>query len=331
MTWHIGSPYPPDTVFGNRITAERWRRILTRLGLRVEVIRSDDDPLPAIRQSDGLVALHARRSADLIRWYHFKFPDRPLVVAMTGTDLHGDFQRKGSPEYELCRESVQLADRLILLEPKSLELLPKSLHKKARVIFQSAEPAPRRGQPIDDAFEVSVIGHLRPEKDPLLAARAAQLLPPGSRVRIVHIGFALDEACGEQARQESKFNPRYRWLGGMPHAQALYWLTRSRLTALTSRSEGGPSVIAEAAVNDVPVVSTAIFAAQGMLGDDYPGFFPVGDAQALADLLYRAETVPAFLSQLKEAVRQRAALFSPEREIAAWQSLLQELAHERSG
>ncbi len=329
MTWHIGSPYPPDTVYGNRITAERWRRILTRLGLRVEVIRSDEDPLPAIRRSDGLIALHARRSADLIRWYHSEFPDQPLLVAMTGTDLHGDLQRKGSPEYELCRESIERADRLILLEPKSLELLPESARRKARVIFQSAEPAPRRGQPINDAFEVSVIGHLRPEKDPLLAARAAQLLPPGSRVRIVHIGFALDEACGEQARQESKFNPRYRWLGGMPHAQALYWLTRCRLTALTSRTEGGPSVIAEAAVNDVPILATAIVAARGMLGDDYPGLFPVGDARALADQLYRAETEPAFLKQLAEAVRQRAPFFSPEREIEAWQRLLDELANGR--
>jgi glycosyltransferase involved in cell wall biosynthesis len=51
-----------------------------------------------------------------------------------------------------------------------------------------------------------------------------------------------------------------------------------------------------------------------MLGRGYPGLFPVGDAQAAAQLLRRAETDPKFLRTLTAACRKRAARFDPERE-----------------
>ena len=51
-----------------------------------------------------------------------------------------------------------------------------------------------------------------------------------------------------------------------------------------------------------------------------------GDTKALARLLLRAETDPVFYARLRRAVRQRAALFSPVRERAAWRKILAEVA-----
>ena len=75
----------------------------------------------------------------------------------------------------------------------------------------------------------------------------------------------------------------------------------------------------------VPVVSTRIPGSVGLLGEDYPGYFPVGDAHALAATLTRAETDASYLADLAERCEELRAAFTPEREREAWRGLLAEL------
>jgi hypothetical protein len=66
-----------------------------------------------------------------------------------------------------------------------------------------------------------------------------------------------------------------------------------------------------------------------MLGPDYPGYFPWGDAAALAQLLQacRADMGQAssMLSVLQAKCALRAPLFAPAAERAALLALLQDL------
>ena len=48
-----------------------------------------------------------------------------------------------------------------------------------------------------------------------------------------------------------------------------------------------------------------------MLGADYEGYFEVGDALALATLVKRCTTEPAFLAHLQSQCARRAELFEP--------------------
>ena len=91
---------------------------------------------------------------------------------------------------------------------------------------------------------------------------------------------------------------------------------------ISSLSEGGANVISEAAVAGVPVLASRIDGNVGLLGADYPGYFPVGNTEALARLLKRLEGDPHFVARLDQALARRAPLFRPEREIAAWRRLL---------
>jgi hypothetical protein len=68
----------------------------------------------------------------------------------------------------------------------------------------------------------------------------------------------------------------------------------------------------------------------GLLGVDYPGYFPVGDTNALARLLQRLEREPRFPARLGKALARRAVLFRPAREIAAWRRLLADLNRQCS-
>ncbi len=78
--------------------------------------------------------------------------------------------------------------------------------------------------------------------------------------------------------------------------------------------EGGAHVIMEAICSGVPVIASRIAGNMGMLGEDYAGLFPVGDATALANMLVRFRQDADFASLLKAQCAQRAPLFSAEHE-----------------
>jgi glycosyltransferase involved in cell wall biosynthesis len=129
----------------------------------------------------------------------------------------------------------------------------------------------------------------------------------------------------DRARAEQRRNRRYRWLGELPHAAALRELMASRCLVQSSRMEGGANAISEAIVCDLPVLSSRVGGSVGLLGDDYPGYFPVGDTLALKELLLRIENEPQFLRTLARAGRRRRKLFTPARERQALAKLLREL------
>ena len=311
----IITPAPKGSRKGNRVTADRWARLLRQLGHRVATAEAFCD-----QPCDVLIGLHARKSAASIRRYRANRPDGRLVVVLTGTDLYHDL-----PQSRAALRSIELADRLVVLQARAIDALPCGLQAKARVIVQSAvgptsPPATRK-----DAFEVCVMGHLRAVKDPFRTALAVRRLPPESRIVVSHLGAALDPGMARRARDEMLRNPRYRWLGDLPHAQALRVLARSRVLVNSSKMEGGANAICEALACGVPVLSSRIAGSIGLLGEDYPGYFDVGDTLELAALLRRYETDAAYREQLKSRCRDLARIVEPKREQAAWRRLLAEL------
>lgn len=280
-----------------------------------------------IRQSFGgepcdvLIALHARKSAADVARFRRENPPRPVVVLLTGTDLYRDIQSSRA-----AQKTLDLADRLVLLQPEGEHELPARHRSKVRVIFQSATPPRRAPRKLTSVFEISVSGHLRPVKDPFRAAIAARRLPADSRIRITHAGAALTESMQRQATAELARNPRYRWTGEVPPHRARFLIARSRLLVLSSKLEGGANVISEAIAADVPVLSTRISGSIGLLGEDYPGYFEVGDAGGLAELMRRCEQDATFLESLRRSCRKRAELLTPQREQAALQALVAELS-----
>lgn len=317
----IVTPAPAGSTHGNRITAVRWANILKQLGHRVSISQSFDR-----QPSDLLIALHARRSYASVERFHSQWSGKPIVVALTGTDLYRDLKSDRRAE-----KSLALAQRIVVLQPKALEQLDERFRAKARVIYQSvprgigADREPERASITRRNFNVCVIGHLRAVKDPFRAALAARLLPGSSRIRVLHIGAAMTEAMAARAQAEAARNHRYRWLGALARSRARDILARSKLCVLSSRMEGGANVLSEAIVAGVPILASRIDGNTGILGDDYPGLFDVGDTRELARLLLRAETDTAFLSDLRRRVKKLAPRFDPQRERRAWAHLIREL------
>jgi putative glycosyltransferase (TIGR04348 family) len=310
------TPARPSSRSGNATTTVRWTRILRELGHDVQVADRYDGAA-----ADLMVALHAWRSADGIRDFRARFPDRPLIVGLSGTDIYEYIDRDPAPTLH----SLACADRLVALQELARRRVPVRFRRKVRVIYQSAPPVRPSALRPTRSFDVAVIGHLRDVKDPFRAAQAARLLPAASRIRIVHLGAAETPRWAATARAEMKLNPRYLWRGDRPRGEVRRLLGRARAMVLSSHSEGGANVISEAVAAGLPVLASRIDGSVGLLGRDYPGYFPVGDTAALARLLRRLETNPDFLARLRRAIARRALLFRAAREKAAWQALIREI------
>jgi putative glycosyltransferase (TIGR04348 family) len=316
LTAFIATPAREGSTAGNRVTALRWAKRLRELGWSVRVGAAwNGEPCHL------LVALHAHKSHGSVARHAVAHPTAPRIVALTGTDLYGDLDHD-----VLARESLELATRVIVLQPRGVDRLPPRVRPRARVIRQSATAPIVPRQP---GFTACVLAHLRDVKDPLLPAQAAALLPESSRCRIVHLG-AADGAWRERVREaEHAARGRWSWAGPMPRSAALRVLAASDVLVLASRSEGGANVVTEAIAAGVPVLSTRIDGSLGILGDAYPGYYEVGDAAGLAALLERCETDAPFLADLRSRIAALKPLVEPARERASWKELIDELGGAR--
>src|SRR5262245_23407578 len=313
MKIQIVTPAPRRSTRGNRITAERWAGLLKALGHRVAISEEYGD-----ERVDLLIALHARRSHLSVVRFRQRNTQAPIVLALTGTDVYRDIHK--DPR---ARQSLKIADRVVVLQPYALRELTPAERMKSLVIYQSLEPVRslQRSRP-SVGFEICVLGHLRAVKDPFRVAMAARRLPSHSRIRVIQLGGALSRQMEQRARREMQINQRFRWLGELSRPHALRVLARSRLCVISSRMEGGANVLSEAIVAGVPVLASRIPGNTGILGENYPGLFRVGGTLELTKLMLRAETDRKFLGDLKRRVARLAPRFEPASEQRAWARLI---------
>jgi putative glycosyltransferase (TIGR04348 family) len=284
---------------GNWQTAKRWQQML--LGdHHVEIMLQWDG-----KPYDAMLALHARRSADSIAQWAAKFPDKLIVLALTGTDLYRDIAVD-----PLAQQSLKLAQRLIVLQDMGPKSLPAEFQSKCQVIFQST-PRRKPVQKTTNKLRALMVGHLRAEKSPETYFAAARALAHRSDIVLDHIGAPLDADLGKQALQLALEVPSYRYLGEQTHEQTRARIARAHVLVHPSHMEGGAHVVMEAVMSGTPVLASRIDGNVGMLGEAYDGYFPVGDAQALVTMLERCKNEPQFLDHLNKQCALRTPLFEP--------------------
>jgi putative glycosyltransferase (TIGR04348 family) len=313
----VVSPAPPSSSLGNAVTADRYAEHLRGLGLEV-CIRGAYDGMEA---ADVLIALHACKSAASVLRFARQRPDRPIVVVLTGTDIYRDIARS-----QTAQRALREADVLVTLQRCALDRLAPALRAKAVVIEQSA-PTLVHERSDFAGLSISVIGHLRYEKDPLRAGYALKRIPSHEvNIRVTQAGAALQPYLGTAARRIAQREPRYRYLGELTRADAQRLLACSDALVISSRMEGGANIVSAAIAARTPVLASHIPGNIGLLGADYPGYFPVGNTQALAHLLVRAATDAHWLQRLRAACDRRRPLVEPERERALWANLIRRVA-----
>ena len=272
------------------------------------------------KEADLLLALHARRSASSIANFHARHPDRPIVVVLTGTDLYKDL-----PESAEAVRSLDAARRIVVLQEDAQRVLEPRWRERSIVIVQSARVL-KPGRKPRERLDLVAVGHLRMEKDPATLFAALGRIPRDLPVRLRHVGAPLDEALGREARALARRDPRYRYLGGLPHGITRTLMKNAHFLVHPSIMEGGANVVIEAVTAGTPVLASRISGNVGLLGADYGGYFEARDASGLAGLIVRAWEEPAFRIALARQCARRRALFSPAAEARALRHLVTELA-----
>jgi putative glycosyltransferase (TIGR04348 family) len=319
----IVSPALAEANNGNWQTASRWATFLSsRHRVRIVTAWPDADAT----QDELMIALHARRSAAAIAAWASSRPGGRLAVVLTGTDLYRDIR-----DDMAAQRSLELASRLVVLQERGTDALPPRLRARSRVIFQSTESREPLAKPRNELTAV-MVGHMRDVKSPQTLFEAARLLGDRTEIRIRHIGRAEEAVWVDRARAAEEASPGYRWLGPFPHEETLGEIQRAHVLVHTSALEGGAHVIMEAVCSGTPVIASRVDGNVGMLGSAYEGYFPHGDAAALAQMLRACRDgmagqapAQALLERLRAQCALRASLFAPARERQAVLQLVSDL------
>src|SRR6266511_4098958 len=121
----IITPVRSSSRSGNGTTTARWSRILRELGHKVYVANRYEGA-----SADLMIALHAWRSADSIRRFRELYPDRPLIVGLSGTDIYDYIDRDPGP----VLHSLACADRLVALQDLAQKRVPRRFRDKVRIM-----------------------------------------------------------------------------------------------------------------------------------------------------------------------------------------------------
>jgi putative glycosyltransferase (TIGR04348 family) len=325
----IVTPALADANNGNWRTALRWSRMLAG-AYQVRITRQWDAPDAPEAATEGagdalMIALHARRSAPSIAAWRAARPRSPLLLALTGTDLYRDIDDDADAQRSLDR-----ADAFVVLNELGAARLPRRYRARCHVVLQSCPARPTLTHKPAAFLRLLMAGHLRHEKDPGTYFEAVCRLAGRDDLRFDHIGDGLDAELAAQARELAAAVPTYRWLGACSHGQTRRRIQAAHLLVHPSVMEGGAQVVIEAVRSGTPVLASRMDGNVGLLGADYGGYFPVGDAKALSALVQRARDDAAMLPTLARQIERRAPLFAPEAEAAALHRVVSGLLENRT-
>jgi glycosyltransferase involved in cell wall biosynthesis len=270
-------------------------RSLAAAGVRVHVI--DPPPRSYRRERREMRALLSRLSPDVVHTHGYRADvlhgavARALGLRIAST-VHG-FTGGGWKNrlYEgIQRRSLRRCDAVIAVSRKmGAELAaggidPDRLHVIPNAWTSAAAPIPREearralGIP-PDVFAVGWVGRISREKglDVLIDAlpRLADL-----PVRVVVMGDGPERATLGSRAARFRVAERIDWRGAVPGAGR--WMAAFDAWVLSSRTEGTPVTLFEAAAAGAPIVATAVGGVPDVVSPDEAVLVPSEDPGALA-------------------------------------------------
>ena len=323
----ILTPTAFPSISGNAVTAERWRRALTKKGITVSVLSTDGLNPSAFRKHlqqfrpDLIHVHHAFRSGGLLVNALSAEPQTrvPVVASPGGTDINEDLGTPGKREvvfkvFELARiiigQSPEVIQRVKHYMPALSErviFVPKA------VCWFGEEPCDLRriaGCNHGDILFLLPAG-IRPVKGNLECLMAMERVHAiRTKIRFVAAGPAVDkEYAGRFMKEVVRLSAFARWIEPIPSAAMKSAYCAADVVLNSSFSEGLSNSLVEAIAAGRPMLASDI------PGNRWPVFGENGDFPAglLFDIRKPEDLVAKALklideSSLREALGRAAVL-----------------------
>jgi glycosyltransferase involved in cell wall biosynthesis len=286
------------------------------------------------QEAPDVVHAHLPHAAWLARWSRLAAPVRVLIDTLHSSHTGSLGRRIGyrlsgwlPDEVTAVSHAVaeaHLASKMAL----RITVLPNGVDTDAWQPNSAVRTALRRDLSLHQEFLWFAAGRLDPVKDyPTLLSAMAQL-PPTARLIIAGGG-----PCERELRKQSAtlgLESRVRLLGVEPDVRP--WMQAADGFVLSSRWEGLPMALLEAAACELPAVATNVPGTREVVVEGRTGWLaPAGEPAALAESMIRMMRTPV---DVRETIGQQARQqvldhFSLDTVLDRWEALFQHLLDSR--
>jgi glycosyltransferase involved in cell wall biosynthesis len=266
-------------------------------------------------ETPDVIHAHLPHAAWLVRWSRLAAPVRVVVDTVHSSSTGATGRQMG------YRWSGWLVDRVTAVsQAAALTHLSSAMVNQSKLIVlpngvdvNVCRPDPtvrksvRLELGLDREFLWLAAGRLEPVKDyPTLLAAMAQV-PEPARLIVAGAGPLQNELI--KLAQELGLDDRVRFLGFQPDIKR--WMQAADGFVLSSRWEGLPMGLLEAAACGLPAVATCVPGTPEVVIDGQTGWLtPAGDSTALGEFMTRMVLLSA---QERSAMGERARQFVTER------------------
>lgn len=208
-----------------------------------------------------------------------------------------------------------------------IHLIPNAFDGTASVM-ERAPARERLGLPKDE-LTIGWVGRLSAEKGPDVFVDALHLLAAPLPAAAI-VGAGPDEPALRERAARHGVSERLRWLGVVPGAGSL--LAAFDILVLSSRTEGIPIVLLEAAAAGVPIVASRVGGVPSMFPEGEVLLVPPDDPGALAAAIDSVRSDPHGARERALAARRRLERdFAPRPWLERYEELYRSLAGRRRG
>ena len=284
------------------------------------------------RESPDVVHAHLPHAAWLARWSRLAAPVRVVVDTLHSSSTGTLGRRLGYRWSGWLADRVTAVSRAVAEAHRSaamagedkLTVLPNGVDMEAWRPDATVRTAVRRELGLHEEFLWFAAGRLDPVKDYPTLLRAMVEVPESARLVIAGSGPFESEL--RRLSREFGLERRVRFLGFEPDVRR--WMLAADGFVLSSRWEGLPMGLLEAAACALPAVATDVPGTREVIADGQTGWLtPHGNAAALGAAMTRMmRTLSEERKAMGERARQRVIeRFSLEAVLDRWEALYAEL------
>ncbi|MGH9604923.1 MAG: glycosyltransferase [Terracidiphilus sp.] len=288
------------------------------------------------RERPDVVHAHLPHAAWLARWSRLLAPVPAQLDTLHSTSTGTAGRRLGYRLSNWLPDTVTAVSRAVadahlaagMVSPDKVRVVTNGVDPEVWRPDGESRSAVRRELGLKDEFLWIAAGRLEPVKDYGALLEAFASLPETARLSVAGGGAEIGALYGHAVNLGVA--RRVRFLGFVPDVQR--WMQAADAFVLSSRWEGLPMALIEAACCGLPAVCTDVGGVREIVLDGRTGFItPAGDRAALgAAMRQLMETPPEERREMGEQARRIAIeRFSLSAAVDAWERLYGNLLAEK--